>query len=825
VYVIYPDGSGDYPNLQAALTAAAPGDTVMAGPGVFIGLDNYNLSFGGKDLYVTTMYGSGSTIIDCSMDLRAFNLSQGETNAAVIEGFTILNGRALDSPNGGAIQCIGASPTIRNNHIQDCDAEYGAGIYCENSTAVIYNNTLESNGNISFQAGGGGIYVTDGSYDIYNNTIQNNNYRGNGGGIHASDCDVLIDNNLISGNQHLSDFTGYGGGIYCYNGHFTITDNYISGNWATYGGGIYISTAMNSSVSGNEIRSNEALAICPLAATEAEAPPGDASTTLANRALGGGIYCTGGPQTSVTDNVIADNNAWDGGGIYCNGEPAIHHNIVINNEAYRSVCDEGGAGGGIFLTGSPSTTLTSNTLYGNQATGNGPDASLGGGIYIGASSVPVIQKCIIYDNYIGATGAGGGIYAANSYPPTVVCNDVYANSVENYGGYLPDRTGLFGNFSANPLFCGASTENFGLQSGSPCLPGNHPDGVACGTIGALGWGCVGYVPFVIEKADVLNDQGKQLAIGWLRAIDDTVSAGNPILQYEVYRRIDPLPTPPAADATGDETRIHSSGDDSPQLYPPGDWQYVLSVPAHCENEYHVVIPTLEDSSAHNPTDYYTVFFVRAATAVPAIYFDSAPDSGYSVDNLAPSAPTGFMVAYNTGSGNALAWDPPVDADFDYFRVYRGTTEGFTPAPGNLVHATVDPQWLDTVSDGWRYHYKITAVDFNGNESEVTGDGTLTAVGEDAVPTDFALHQNVPNPFNPTTAIRFDLPEASHVTLQVFSVKGELVTTLVSETMTAGAKEVRWNGTDRQGRSVSSGVYFYRIETTGLTQTRKMVLLR
>jgi hypothetical protein len=89
----------------------------------------------------------------------------------------------------------------------------------------------------------------------------------------------------------------------------------------------------------------------------------------------------------------------------------------------------------------------------------------------------------------------------------------------------------------------------------------------------------------------------------------------------------------------------------------------------------------------------------------------------------------------------------------------------------------------------------------------------------------SLAQNYPNPFNPQTTIAFSITARSHVSLKVFDVNGALVRTLADGTQTAGAHEIRWDGRDDRGASVSSGVYFYRLSTGGFTQTRKMVLLK
>jgi len=105
--------------------------------------------------------------------------------------------------------------------------------------------------------------------------------------------------------------------------------------------------------------------------------------------------------------------------------------------------------------------------------------------------------------------------------------------------------------------------------------------------------------------------------------------------------------------------------------------------------------------------------------------------------------------------------------------------------------------------------------------------TLAGMEETStVPAAYALQPAFPNPFNPVTTIRYDLPEPCRVTLQVYDLSGRLIRMLRQGSMEeAGHREVVWNGTDGQGRAVSSGVYFYRLTAGPYTETRRMVLVR
>lgn len=97
--------------------------------------------------------------------------------------------------------------------------------------------------------------------------------------------------------------------------------------------------------------------------------------------------------------------------------------------------------------------------------------------------------------------------------------------------------------------------------------------------------------------------------------------------------------------------------------------------------------------------------------------------------------------------------------------------------------------------------------------------SLSDVGN-SMPQEFYLAQNYPNPFNPTTTFEFALPTAQHVTLTVYNVLGQNVSTLVDENMNAGVHQITWDASD-----VSSGVYFYRLNANDKTETRKMMLLK
>ncbi len=133
----------------------------------------------------------------------------------------------------------------------------------------------------------------------------------------------------------------------------------------------------------------------------------------------------------------------------------------------------------------------------------------------------------------------------------------------------------------------------------------------------------------------------------------------------------------------------------------------------------------------------------------------------------------------------------------------------------------DWQKLDTRVDAARntaFATTSTLGEFRlGSDSNFSGDNSLPLV--------FMLEQNYPNPFNPETSIRFSLPNSGQVRLEIFSLLGTPIRTLISETLPAGNHVRSWDGLNDSGAPAASGVYFYRLSAAGQQLTRKMVLLR
>ena len=122
--------------------------------------------------------------------------------------------------------------------------------------------------------------------------------------------------------------------------------------------------------------------------------------------------------------------------------------------------------------------------------------------------------------------------------------------------------------------------------------------------------------------------------------------------------------------------------------------------------------------------------------------------------------------------------------------------------------------------------KIVSIKNKNTSQKLIIDATSLDIADNsAIPTEFKLHENYPNPFNPSTNIKFDIPENGLVSLIVYDLMGHKVTELVNTNMNSGFHNVSWNGTDNFGNTVSTGVYIYQLKTGNYSNTQKMLFIK
>ncbi|MCP3869439.1 MAG: hypothetical protein GY703_15310, partial [Gammaproteobacteria bacterium] len=308
--------------------------------------------------------------------------------------------------------------------------------------------------------------------------------------------------------------------------------------------------------------------------------------------------------------------------------------------------------------------------------------------------------------------------------------------------------------------------------------------------------------------DIANDDGREVRLSWQASRHDAQGGEHTITEYSIYRRYDG-----AAQSASAKSRQPGAP------YPPGQWDYLSTVPADFESQYSLVVPTLADSNSTGTN--WTAFFVRTRTTVHGVFFDSPPDSGYSLNNLQPAAPTGWFVDYSPANGTQLDWNPSDDPQFAHFRVYRSLVQDTPVQPGTLFAVTTESDYFDETESHW--YYQLTQVTHEGHESQPAHLGL-----SDAPQSSSKLHlmRNVPNPFNPITVLKFRLADDSlPVELDIFDVRGKRVRTFTAMDLPVGVHQIRWDGRDSAGRGCASGVYQARLRQGQEQQDIKMMLVR
>jgi hypothetical protein len=221
-----------------------------------------------------------------------------------------------------------------------------------------------------------------------------------------------------------------------------------------------------------------------------------------------------------------------------------------------------------------------------------------------------------------------------------------------------------------------------------------------------------------------------------------------------------------------------------------------------------------------------------------------PDGGRTPDNLLISP--AVTIPANVKSAT-LSWWVAVWHDRDAAENYSVQISTNTAGPPDPEHfeflfgETMTPagfrNWEQrtislmeyagqTIYIAWRHH-------FTESQFYLTIDDILLVVEQDVVsdddreeiPVANRLRSNFPNPFNPSTMISFDMAQDGHVTIDIFNIRGQRIKSLVNEHLRSGVHTVEWNGTDDQGRQVSSGIYLYQMQSENYTSTRRMLLMK
>ncbi len=229
-----------------------------------------------------------------------------------------------------------------------------------------------------------------------------------------------------------------------------------------------------------------------------------------------------------------------------------------------------------------------------------------------------------------------------------------------------------------------------------------------------------FKPEIKSITDVPGDQGGFVTVTWGKAFPDSAGTPHQVTQYGVWRRgvtHTAIPVNPAAKST-----MGISNDTLSTAY-----ECLGTVTAHQSPVYSYIAPTLEDSTASGPNN--SLFLLTAHTGDTSIYFISRPGSGYSVDNLPPSAVSGLSADVQENNTVRLAWNPDTfDTDVGHYAIYRSTTAGGVTDQAHLIGTSVSATYVDeSPVYGDHNYYCVVTVDRHDNPSPASAEAVLRLI--------------------------------------------------------------------------------------------------
>ena len=329
-------------------------------------------------------------------------------------------------------------------------------------------------------------------------------------------------------------------------------------------------------------------------------------------------------------------------------------------------------------------------------------------------------------------------------------------------------------------------------------------------------------PSITDVRDVPNDQGGKVYVTWLKSALDVT--GGPVNSYRVWRLVPPAGAAAMAFAVRAaeagptirrEIRIRADGVTEVQF-----WEALATLPAQRLDGYGYTAATPQDSmKGSNP---YSTYRISALTANIDVFYDSDPDSGYSVDNIKPGKVSG-LTASTGGTGTTLQWDPSSDADFERFELHRSSDPEFTPTPATLVAALTATEYLDPTWDGWTY--KLAALDEHGNVGDWASVEVAATTGVPGRPGTTWLATPAPNPVREALDVHFSLATRGDVSLVLFDQAGRRMRTLARGVHPAGEAHVTWDARDDAGSRVAPGLYYLELKAGGRRFVERVALVR
>jgi len=247
------------------------------------------------------------------------------------------------------------------------------------------------------------------------------------------------------------------------------------------------------------------------------------------------------------------------------------------------------------------------------------------------------------------------------------------------------------------------------------------------------------------------------------------------------------------------------------LFLSGDFSHPTTAPSGNITKFYV-----ETAKSFGPFNYNNVYLLLGQSTITTL-----PTSAFYTE----SRDTVYARATVSLSGTPLTW---LEFVLDHPFVYDNTKSLIVQLEHRSASGSASYIHAHTLLTGKRRTYSNTTNPFGvqGQDGWILNAGmTLTTTGVEpsissVIPKEYNLEQNFPNPFNPVTKICFDIPKSGFVSIKVYDVLGKEVANLVNESINPGSYSVDFDAT-----SMSSGMYYYRLESNGFVATKKMMLVK
>ncbi len=793
-----------YTNLQSALQAATPGDSIWVAEGTYYPFTNTTTSFqipngvkvfggfkGNETNFNTRNYKNNVTTLSGAIPkannkvVRAYHVVTFVNTgiSTTLDGFTIKGGWAdttitstLDSVGGGVLiystNGNTCSPTINNCLITDNLAKYEGGGVCILSEAGGNSSPTLSQSEIT---GNKGVLTYFGSIVIDSTYINGADANGFGSGIaidgSRGTCNPIFNNCSIVHNSYVLG----GDGLYNDKGSLIMNNCTISHNGDDNSTGLVIAGAGISSTGGSLKMTG-----CNITYDNAYFPGSvgggifivNTSLDLANDTIsnnsatgGGGIEIQSDSSNKINSTikncVISNNGAYQGGGIeiYPSTSSMIYAKInqckINNNKAYRK-------GGGIDVENADSSSQCTTDFTDCEFIGNSVDVSIGkgGGIYNGAGS-STFTNCKINED---SAASGGGIFNTLAELGNSLSNPIFTDCT---------ISGNYASSNGGGIYSESNVDSESVNLINCIISGNYAD--------TLGGGIYNYVDttgnYYFGGINNFN------AVVYFSLMNCTITGNYAGLKGEaIYNH--------SSEAEKCITTIKNSI----------IWNNKTNESAAYPNA------AIIDYSA---STYFSYSLIENSRDTSGTWIDSlGKDDSHNIDK----DPL-FKSVLNPSTAPSTKGD---------FHLKAGS-----PALGAGSPAT-DPGVPKTDIDGNPRPLPNGATNVDMGAYEEGNNTTNVKDNSSQIPKKFMLDQNYPNPFNPTTTIRYEIPKSAYVTLKVYDILGNVVETLVDKEQQPGRYSVTFPGLGSQESEVSqlaSGVYLYRLQAGSYVQTKKMLLLK